>query len=156
MSAGPRRNSAVTFSAQADAHASVCASYVMVWNCFGTHPPLNPLGGRKRSCGWRSGSWNGTTSAPDAAMRRVRLSLIGSRDRRTPGPARMRRWWPRATNPAITGMSRGMFPPPWNMAARICARRFTRFPPSVLQPGIVRKKDDVVRSPPAVDGTEAA
>jgi len=36
-----------------------------------------------------------------------------------------------------------MFPPPWNMAARICAGRFTRFPPSVLQPGIVRKKDDV-------------
>ena len=29
---------------------------------------------------------------------------------------------------AITGMSRGMFPPPWNMAARIRAGRFTRFP----------------------------
>ena len=58
MSAGARRNSAVTFSAQAEAHASPRASPVMVWNCFGTHPPINPLVGCKRSYGWRSGSWN--------------------------------------------------------------------------------------------------
>ena len=121
-SAGERRSSADTASAQAGAQSVARASAGAPRNGPGTQPHTSPRVGGVASNGCGAGSGKGTAPAPAPARRRRRSGLTGRRERRMPGPAITRTAWPRAASSASTGRISGMLPPPWNTAARTRAK----------------------------------